>query len=326
MISHLTRFLLLLQLLAVVLAAVLLKRHAWITSAWLATLIGLAVVLLVRAAITANNFRLIRRFPDRQQPTATLSKIRWLSMYLREFRATMISSSWSMPFRSLDVQPVIRSMQLPVLLVHGYGCNSGYWRTLSRHLRQAGISHHAVNLEPLLADIDTYVPQVVSALETLCQATGHVRVIVVGHSMGGLVMRAYQSVHGCERIARLITLGTPHRGTGLAQYGMGINARQMRWADSGIDGAANPWLSRLQMRESGYGCSHMVSIYSRHDNIVAPQDSSHVPGAKNIAFEGIGHVMLGSDRRVIECMIAEIRAAQALSESLPNQTLLADRR
>lgn len=311
MICLLTRCLLVLQLLAVALIALACQRAGLISSIRVAAVFGTAVVLLARALITANNFRLIRHFPDRQQPPARLSTGAWLRVYLREFCATMISSSWSMPFRQLGTRPLILSAALPVLLVHGYGCNSGYWRALHRELLQARISHHAVNMEPLLADIDTYVPQVAAAIDALCRASGHSRVIVVAHSMGGLVMRAYQAVHGCERIARLITLGTPHRGTGLAQYGIGINARQMRWADGGIEGGANPWISGLSTAELGYGCGNLVSIYSRHDNIVAPQESSHVAGAKNIAFEGIGHVRLGSDARVLACVMQEIRAAQA---------------
>lgn len=310
MIRYLTRALLVFQLLAGALIALGLQWGGWISSAWIATGLGAALVLLVRALITANNFRLVRRFPDRLAPAATLSIRAWLRLFLREFCATMVSSSWSMPFRQLSAQPLILSTGLPVLLVHGYGCNSGYWRTLHRRLSQARISHHAVNLEPLLADIDSYVPQVAAAIDALCRAAGQERVIVVAHSMGGLVMRAYQGVHGCESIVRLITLGTPHRGTGLARYGLGLNARQMRWADGGIEGDANPWLARLCAAESDDGCAHLVSIYSRHDNIVAPQESAHVAGAKNIVFQAIGHVMLGSDPQVLACVMQEINAAR----------------
>ncbi len=311
MIRYLTRSLLLFQLLAGALTALALQWAGWTSSVWMAAGLGVVLVIMVRALITANNFRLVRRFPDRLDPAATLPASAWLRLYLREFCATMVSSSWSMPFRQLGARPMILSAGLPVFLVHGYGCNSGYWRALHRRLVRDRISHHAVNLEPLLADIDSYVPQVAAAIDALSQAAGHERVIVVAHSMGGLVMRAYQRVHGCDRIARLITLGTPHRGTGLAQFGIGINARQMRWADGGIEGEANPWLARLSTVESEYGCSHLVSIYSRHDNIVAPQESAQVTGAKNIAFQAIGHVMLGSDPQVLDCVMQEIDAARS---------------
>ena len=49
---------------------------------------------------------------------------------------------------------------LPVLLLHGYGCNSGYWTQLTPLLDAAGISHATLDLEPITADIDDYVPLV----------------------------------------------------------------------------------------------------------------------------------------------------------------------
>jgi pimeloyl-ACP methyl ester carboxylesterase len=39
----------------------------------------------------------------------------------------------------------------PVLLLHGYGCNSGYWAHLAPRLDAARISHASVDLEPVWA-------------------------------------------------------------------------------------------------------------------------------------------------------------------------------
>ena len=43
----------------------------------------------------------------------------------------MISSSWSMPFCSFNQRVSMQPRGLPVLLIHGYGCNSGYWHAMS---------------------------------------------------------------------------------------------------------------------------------------------------------------------------------------------------
>lgn len=42
--------------------------------------------------------------------------------------------------------------------------------------------------------------------------TGEAQADLVAHSFGGLVARAYLAKHGPERVRRLITLGTPHKG------------------------------------------------------------------------------------------------------------------
>jgi pimeloyl-ACP methyl ester carboxylesterase len=83
-----------------------------------------------------------------------------------------------------------------VLLIHGYACNSGYWLPMSKLLAQARISHYGIDLEPPGASIDDFAPQVQAAGRALCAATGSAQVIIVGHSMGGLVARAYLRRYG----------------------------------------------------------------------------------------------------------------------------------
>ncbi len=54
------------------------------------------------------------------------------------------------------------------------------------------------------------------------QRAGADKVILVGHSMGGLVARSYiQGPDYAHDVARLFTLGTPHRGAGEAYYAWG---------------------------------------------------------------------------------------------------------
>lgn len=54
------------------------------------------------------------------------------------------------------------------------------------------------------------------------QRSGAKKVALVGHSMGGLVSRSYiQSREYAGDVAELITLGTPHRGSGEAYYPWG---------------------------------------------------------------------------------------------------------
>ncbi|MDO4765811.1 MAG: VWA domain-containing protein [Eubacteriales bacterium] len=48
------------------------------------------------------------------------------------------------------------------------------------------------------------------------KAAGEVKFILVGHSMGGLVSRFYNENIGTDKIERIITIDTPHYGSGLA--------------------------------------------------------------------------------------------------------------
>ena len=285
-------------------------------SASVAVVLGAGIVLLVRLLINANNFFLSSRSASATPAEFRIQASAGLRLFGEEFAASMLQSSWNMPravprqviyagaaAAALPVPPVP-----PVLLLHGYGCNCGYWAALTPLLDAARISHATLDLEPVTGDIDGYVPAVQRAGETLCAAAAAPKLTIVAHSMGGLVARAWLRTHGVERVARVITLGTPHHGTCLAGFGVGRNAVQMRRMRAS-DGLENSWLGELAAGENAHTRALITSIYSHHDNIVSPQTSSFLEGARNIAFGGVGHVALGRNRRVLARVMQEIAAA-----------------
>ena len=306
MIRRLLALLLALQALAALALAWGLWRGAgWHPAAALAAAVG--AVLALRLAINLNNFRLSRRWRSAVPAEFQLGPAAALRLCWREFAASLRSSSWDMLLPSpLWLAPPAGAGPAapPVLLLHGYACNGGYWRALARQLRRAGISHYALDLAPPGAAIDQFVPQVRAAVAMLCARTGAPQVVLLGHSMGGLVARSYLRADGPARVARLITLGSPHHGTALARLGPGANAVQMRHGGA--------WLAALAQAEAAAagsgGAVAVVSLFSHHDNIVAPQDSARLAGARNLAFGAVGHVALGSDASVMQCVLAEIAA------------------
>lgn len=305
---------LLILLLAVQLGAMLALAFAlyrWWHPAWRAAAgapwpalaclaIAALTVLLARLLINANNFRLSRRGRGATPAAHALDPRGAARLFAHEFLSSMLTSSYYM-LRPLGMRLQPDARGLPVLLIHGYACNSGYWLPMSKLLARAGISHYGVDLEPPGAPIDDFVPQVHAAVERLCAATGSPQVIVLAHSMGGLVARAYLRRHGAARIARVITLGTPHHGTALAGFGPGSNAVQMR-RDS-------DWLASLAATEAYLQRQLFSSIYSVHDNIVSPQESSDLPGARNLVFGAVGHVALGRHPEIMRCALSEIKTA-----------------
>jgi pimeloyl-ACP methyl ester carboxylesterase len=317
MVTRVTRVLLAIQLLAAAGIYLLLTQCAGIGSDLLAAALAIASVLVVRIAITANNFGLSWIYRSETPPEHRLEPLAAIRLFLLEYCASMISSSWTMGFSTFRDRPG-NAGTAPVLLVHGYGCNSGYWHFMSRALSRAGIGHYAIDLEPMLAGIDQFVPALHARIEEICWQTGHEQLVIVAHSMGGLVARAYLRDHGAQRVLRVVTLGTPHRGTGLARFGAGQNVREMLWTGSAENGRCSDWLDSLARREDLALRPLFVSIFSHQDNIVSPQLSSHLPGARNIAFNGIGHVALGLHPRVQQEVIAAILSAAAADHPEPS--------
>jgi pimeloyl-ACP methyl ester carboxylesterase len=271
----------------------------------LALLAGAGVVLLVRLLITANNFAMTARFSSITPDDFHLGAVARLRLFGEEFLATLLQSSWFMP-RAVAHERIYDDARIPpVLLIHGYGCNSGYWSHLTPLLDAAHISHASLDLEPILGAIDDYVPMVARAVASLCQKSNAPKAIIVAHSMGGLVARAYLREHGAACIAHIFTLGTPHHGTSLANMGIGRNAAQMRRAACD-DAPESAWLRELAAAEDAHTRALITSLYTHHDNIVAPQTSSLLPGARNLEFGGVGHVAMGRNPRILARLMQEI--------------------
>jgi triacylglycerol lipase len=227
---------------------------------------------------------------------------RTIAMALREYVAFVVLFSMVIPFERFflgeDRLSRLAPGRLPLLLIHGYQCNRGVWLWIRRALERAGWCVATLNLEPVFNDIDGYAEQVERRIDEVCSATGTSQVILVGHSMGGLVARAYLRAFGRTRVAKLITLGSPHHGSRLAHYGLGENARQMC--------PESAWLARINAPGAGPLPDATVSIYSCHDNYVVPQDSSRLDGAKIVPVAGVGHLAMAFAPEIESLLLAEL--------------------
>lgn len=169
--------------------------------------------------------------------------------------------------------------ETPVVLVHGFYANAGFWERTKRALEAAGWHNlYSLNLEPPFSDIDLYARQLHSRIEAACHRCRSPDVIIVAHSMGGLVARAC-AAQAPARVRHIICLGTPHQGTVLARLLPLITTRQMR--------PGSEWLRALGERETS--SLRLTNIYSEHDNIIVPQVNAR-RGDVNIPVSGIGHL------------------------------------
>jgi triacylglycerol esterase/lipase EstA (alpha/beta hydrolase family) len=179
--------------------------------------------------------------------------------------------------------------------------NDGVWFGFRRHLARAGISGvYTVNYGPPHADIERYAEQLAVKIAAVRATTSAQRVVLVGHSMGGLVSRAYLRRYGAAHVERIITIGTPHHGSVLAWSFPGRCLAQMR--------PGNKWLTELNRNEPDPSPVPITSIWSRHDSMVAPQGSSELACAKNLAIVGVGHNAMLSDVAVLERTVDVFKA------------------
>ena len=189
--------------------------------------------------------------------------------------------------------------RIPVVLVHGYVCNHRIWDDVTATLRQQGHAVQAVNLEPLFTSIDRYAETIESAVQGLLAHSGGQQVALVGHSMGGLAIRAWLRAQGSHRVARVLTLGTPHRGTQISQHVSSPNGRQMAWDSD--------WLQALAASETEAVRQLFRIALTPQDNIVYPQRAQVMQGVAPVVFPGLGHVQLCTDPGVVTWIAQQLK-------------------
>lgn len=285
------RFLLCELLIYATLASWLMSHAEWPPSQALGFV--LLCFLGLRLFVVAITFSFVVSDSESVPPSLRVGPVRAAAMALEEYAALLLLFTVIQPFESFWLAPDRLAKhadgRLPLLLIHGYQCNRGLWFWLRPKLEAAGWTVATHNLEPIWAGIDDYVDGIAGRIDEVLAATGAPRVILIGHSMGGLACRAYLRRCGSDKVARLITLASPHHGTRLARLGLGLNARQLR--------IGSFWLTSLSAAAVPPGS---VSIYSCHDNYVVPQQAgSTLAGASNIAIGGISHLSMVFSSRVL---------------------------
>lgn len=291
MLAHFLRRLILVQLLGGGLLGWWLARQGDGAVAWA----GLGAVLM--PVVSTKLVIFISALRSRAPGDSGLWWRAIVSENLSTLRLMLLKMPWT--WHASGVRPALGSPErIPVVLVHGYVCNHRIWDTLTEHLRPAGHPVLSLDLEPIFTSIDDYAPLIEQAVERLCRETGAPRLALVGHSMGGLAIRAWMRRHGTARVVRVITLGTPHAGTRIDPYPLTPNSLQMVWQ--------SPWLQTLAASESDSIRALIRIALTPQDNIVYPQREQVLPKVPVQIFDGLGHVALCDDRKVINWVLSEL--------------------
>jgi pimeloyl-ACP methyl ester carboxylesterase len=278
---------------------------AWDRSAGIAVLFAIGCALVMRIGFGLATYALAWWWHSAVPAAFRIGPIVLIRHAVVEIAAIVAAYAILQPFERSWMGAAGPSPQpgtrLPVLLVHGYVCNRAVWWPLVHALNARGEFVYATSFEPIYGSIDLWVPQLAACIDELLAVTGRQRVVLVTHSMGGLAVRAYLRAHGGAKVARAITLGAPHHGSRHAHLGAGENARQME--------PGSPWLAALATAEGGGVAAPLVSIYSHHDNFVAPQASAVHPHARNVGLAGVGHLAMFFAHPVRKLLLQEIDAA-----------------
>lgn len=193
----------------------------------------------------------------------------------------------------------------PVVLVHGYTQDRADFVYLSHFLRARGLGPvYGFNYFSF-SDIRTSAARLARFLERVCRETGSGAADSVCHSMGGLVARACIE-RAPSRVRRCVTIASPHHGVRYPGPILGRGGQQLR--------AGTRLLAELDAAPLSVPT---LSVFSTHDNIVAParECASLEPlGGRDFVVDQVGHLTILFDWRVAAA-VAEFLLAGDPSQS-----------
>lgn len=214
--------------------------------------------------------------------------IHWL--YAMTFES--IALCYVNTMRFVPVQKTTKGKGRPILLVHGYVNDGTVWRLQKKRLEALGVGPiYTVDLGKPFGSIRNYVEKVNAKAQAIAEETGRKDLILIGHSMGGLVSCLYATqLPEPNPITDIITIGSPFIGTPIAKIAPGKNAREME-----------PGSLLLKEIRQAIGQNKTIRfrhIASRSDQLVIPGDSAVLPHHQHFIFEDIGHASLAYSSRV----------------------------
>jgi triacylglycerol esterase/lipase EstA (alpha/beta hydrolase family) len=280
--------------LAVYIAVARWLEQAHDVALWTSSVLALAGFIALRAALLAILYL------KAGVPGWTRLLPKELYALLDVYTFGLLAQRWVAPHEPARVARGV----LPVVFIHGILCNAGVWHRMLAALERRGAANlFTLNLTPPLASMDHFARQLAERVDEACRAAGTQKAVIVAHSMGGLVARAWMArLGGAARAARLVTLGSPHYGSLLARRFPAHWAREMH--------CGSEWLKQLAAQGAPATGIPITSIYSRADEFIAPQESARLEGAHNIALQDLGHLQLLRSAEVQRLVADEIAAAR----------------
>ena len=222
--------------------------------------------------------------------------------------------------------PAGAAVQETVVLLHGLGRSKASMWLLARRVENAGFHVVRIGYDSLHQTPGQILNAVTREMDTCCRAL-HGPIHFVGHSLGGLVIRAYLAEHPVKTLGRVVLIGTPNHGTPLVD----------RYHDSWWMGLAGPTAQALGTAPGSFPRSlpdptypvgviaglrnggPTADLIPGEDDGVVPVESTKVAGMSDFVVVDSGHALMRYSEEVARQTIAFLRWGAFLHEHQSGQ-------
>lgn len=183
----------------------------------------------------------------------------------------------------------------PIIMVHGLFHNSSAWVLFRHWFRKLGLGNCATFYYSSRKPFDVVSAELDKYLEAVLKQAPNSKPVLIGHSLGGLLLRNWLATsEQADKVAGVITLGTPMLGSKLATFSATYLGQQLDFKGKLI--------SEIEGREAAQDLPVVpcYAFYSPVDNMVLPQESVSTPpkGWNVVKTKPVSHLAMLSSKTI----------------------------
>jgi pimeloyl-ACP methyl ester carboxylesterase len=207
-----------------------------------------------------------------------------------------------------------------VVLLHGLGRGEAAMWFLASRIERAGFHVVRIGYNSLADSPERIIVAVSQKIDACCKASPK-PIHFVGHSLGGLIIRAYLAENRPRVLGRVVLIATPNAGTPVVDnyrnsWWMGLAGPTAKSLGTGPDSFPN------SLPAPDYPVGVIAGIWSRHgvdlipgdDDGLVPLESTKVTGMADFIIVASNHAWMRYSQEVTRQTIAFLRSGRFLRD------------
>lgn len=198
-----------------------------------------------------------------------------------------------------------------VMMLHGWGRNPSAMWYIGKQMEKSGFDVVRLEYHSLTQGPDEIMTDITGQINTFCTDHPKRQIHFVGHSMGGLVIRAFLEKNNIPNLGRVVLMGTPNQGVPIVD----------RYRDTWWMKALGPSAATLGTNSDSFPASigppdYPIGIIAGHtdstfndrlipgrDDGLVPVESTLLPGMTDFIVINSGHWTMRYDKEIARQVI-----------------------
>jgi pimeloyl-ACP methyl ester carboxylesterase len=209
-----------------------------------------------------------------------------------------------------------------VIVLHGLGSTKGAMWLLGERIQNAGFRVKTIGYASLYKTPEQVLADVTGRIESiLAENSGTVH--FVGHSLGGLMIRAYLDANAVEHLGRVVLIGSPNSGTVFVDHFkeswwldlLGPLPRSLGTDEDSFPNSIGPPYYPVGIIAGVTDRFFNEDILPGSDDGIVPLNSAKLPGMTDMVVVRNSHSMMLYDQKVASRTVGFLKSGRFSNDS-----------